>query len=321
MSYMPVLMGVLGGLSLFLYGVTRLSISLRKIAGPKMKSILERFTSNVFIAILSGIIVTVILDSSSVTIIMVIAIVNSKLISLERAIGVIMGANIGTTFSSQIVAFKLGEYSALLLVVGFLLYFLSKKRKNLKYIGLTLFGFGLIFFGLVVMGKSVEPLKDNPALVDWIKTLENPWKGALVGAALTALIQSSSATMGIVITLAGQKMISLAVGVTVMLGAEIGTCADTLIASIGRSAAAIKAGLFHLFFNVTTVLIGITLHEQITALSALITSENNIGRQIANAHLIFNIGGVLLFAWFVPTIVKLLHRMVPQKKKGTVLVA
>lgn len=314
MNYLSIFLGVLAGLSLFLYGVTRLSISLRKIAGEKMKRILERFTKHIFIAVLSGIFVTIILDSSSITIIMVIALVNSKLVSLQRAIGVIMGANIGTTVSSQIIAFQIEEYSAVLLVVGFLVYFLSKKRKAIKYTGLTLFGFGLIFFGLLLMGNAVEPLKDSPMFINWIRTLENPWKGVLVGAGLTAIIQSSSATMGIVITLASQKMISLAVGVAVMLGAEIGTCADTLIASIGRSAAAIKAGLFHLLFNVTTVIIGIIFHEKIADISTLMTMQDNVSRQIANAHMIFNIGGVVIFVWFVPQIVNALNKIVPEKK-------
>lgn len=315
MNYLPIILGLLAGLTLFLYGVTRLSLSLRKIAGEKMKRFLERFTSNVFVAVLSGTLVTIILDSSSITIIMIIALVNSKLISLNRAIGVIMGANIGTTVSSQIIAFQIEEYASLLLLVGFMIYFLSKKRKAVKYTGLALFGFGLIFFGLGLMGHAAEPLKDNNAFIDWIKTLENPWKGVLIGAGLTAIIQSSSATMGIVITLASQKMISLAVGVTVMLGAEIGTCADTLIASVGRSKEALKAGLFHLIFNIVTVVIGVIFYEAIASLSSTVTSDGNVARQIANAHMIFNIGGVLLFVWFTPQIANLLNRFVPERKK------
>lgn len=275
-----------------------------------MKDILERFTSNVFFAVLSGMFVTIVLDSSSITIIMVIALVNARIIPFQRSIGVIMGANIGTTVSSQIIAFQIAEYSAVLLVVGFVLYFLNKKRKTVKYIGLTLFGFGLIFFGLALMGQATEPLKDSESFRVWIHTLESPWKGVLVGAGLTAIIQSSSATMGIVITLASQKMISLAVGITVMLGAEIGTCADTLIASLGRSKDALKAGIFHISFNVVTVVIGVLLHDMIGSLSSYITPQG-VARQIANAHMIFNIGGVLLFVWFTPGIAALLDRLVP----------
>lgn len=283
-----------------------------------MKSILERFTGNVFMAVLSGILVTIVLDSSSITIILIIALVNSTLIPLNRAIAVIMGANIGTTVSSQIVAFQIEEYAALLLIAGFLIYFLSKKRKNLKYIGLALFGFGLIFFGLSLMGNAADPLKENQAFLDWIKTLQNPWKGVLIGATLTAIIQSSSATLGIVITLASEKMISLPVGVAVMLGAEIGTCADTLIASLGRSREALKAGIFHLTFNIVTVLIGVILHRSIAHVATII-SATDVARQIANAHVIFNVGGVLLFIWFTPQIANLLDRLIPQQRKASSL--
>lgn len=318
MNVFHIILGLLGGLSLFLYGVTRLSISLRKIAGHKMKSILERFTSNVFMAVLSGTLATVVLDSSSITIILIIALVNSTLIPLNRAIAVIMGANIGTTVSSQIIAFQIEEYASLLLIAGFLIYFLSKKRKNLKYTGLVVFGFGLIFFGLNLIGGAAEPLKDNQAFLDWIKTLQNPWKGVLIGAALTVIIQSSSATLGIVITLASKKMISLAVGVAVMLGAEIGTCADTLVASLGRSREALKAGIFHLAFNIVTVLIGVILHKGIAELASIITASD-VARQIANAHVIFNVGSVLLFIWFTPQIANLLDRLIPQQQNASSL--
>ena len=310
-NYFPIILGLLAGLSLFLYGVTRLSLSLRKIAGDKMKRILERFTSNIFLAVFAGILVTIVLDSSSITIIMIIALVNAKLIPFDRSIGVIMGANIGTAVSSQIIAFQITEYSAVLLLGGFVLYFFSKKKKMLKYVGLTLFGFGLIFFGLGMMGQATEPLRDSRDFINWIKTLEHPWKGVLIGAGLTAIIQSSSATMGIVITLASQKMISLAVGVTVMLGAEIGTCADTLFASIGRSKEALKAGIFHLVFNILTVVIGVVFYKSIAEISSTIT-VHNVARQIANAHMIFNIGGVVIFVWFTPQIANILNWAIPE---------
>jgi phosphate:Na+ symporter len=312
MDYMQIFLGMVGGLALFLYGVTRLSISLRKLAGDKMKKLLERFTNNIFVSILSGTIATILLDSSSVTIIMIIALVNVGLITFSRAIGVIMGANIGTTFSSQLIAFQIDHYSSILLLAGFILYFISKKKMT-KYIGLVLFGFGLIFFGLGLIGEAAEPLKNSVAITSWLHSLENPLKGVLVGSVITAVIQSSSATMGIVITMAGQGIISLAAGVTVMLGAEIGTCADTLIASIGRSREAIRAGVFHLVFNVTTVLIGALLYKPLAEIASMISPGDNIARQIANAHVIFNIGGVLLLVWFVTPIASFLERIIPDK--------
>ena len=212
MSLVHIILGVVAGLSLFLYGVTRLSIGLKKLAGERLKRILERTTRNVFIAIVSGIVITILLDSSSITIIMVIALIKARLIPFERALGVIMGANLGTTISSQVFAFDIGQYSAIPLLVGFIVYFATKK-KTVKYLGLTLFGFGLVFFGLSMMGTAVEPLKNNSQFTTWLISLENPLKGVFIGAILTVIIQSSSATMGIVITLANQHMISLAGGV------------------------------------------------------------------------------------------------------------
>lgn len=312
MNYLQIVLGVAAGLALFLYGVTRLSISLKKLAGDRLKRVLERCTQNVFVAIISGMVITILLDSSSVTIIMVIALISAGLVTFHRALGVIMGANIGTTISSQLFALQIDEYSSILLLVGFVIYFMTKK-KLIKYIGLVLFGFGLIFFGLGMMGDAVEPLKDSKEITGWLISLENPFKGVFFGALLTTIIQSSSATMGIVITLANQNMISLAGGVSVMLGAEIGTCADTLIASIGRSRDAIRAGVFHLGFNVASVLIGILLYRQLASFAAFLSPGNDVARQIANAHVMFNVGGVLLFTPFTKTIANMLERVIPKK--------
>lgn len=312
LDVLKIILGVTAGLALFLYGVTRLSLSLKKIAGDRLKRVLERCTQNVFIAILSGTIVTILLDSSSVTIIMIIALVNAGVVTFPRAIGVIMGANIGTTFSSQIFAFHIDQYAGILLMAGFIVYF-ATKRKVIKYIGLVVFGFGLIFFGLGLMGGAVEPLKENERFISWLISLENPFKGVFIGALLTVIIQSSSATMGIVITLAEQKMITLAGGVAVMLGAEIGTCADTLVASLGRSRPALRAGVFHLSFNVVSVLLGVFVYQWIADLATTLSPGTDVGRQIANAHMIFNIGGVLVFAWFVSPVARALERIIPDR--------
>lgn len=315
MESLQIILGVTGGLALFLYGVTRLSVSLKKIAGHRLKNVLARCTQNVFVAILSGTAVTILLDSSSVTIIMVIALVNAGVISFARAIGVIMGANIGTTVSSQIFAFRIDEYAGILLITGFIIYFVAK-RKPLRYTGLVLFAFGLIFFGLGLMGSAVEPLKDSERFTHWLTSLENPLKGVFFGGLLTLIIQSSSATMGIVITLATQNMMPLATGVTVMLGAEIGTCADTLVASIGRSKDAMRAGIFHLAFNVISVIIGVVLYRQLADLATWISPGNDHARQIANAHVLFNVAGVLLFAWFTKPVAALLERVIPDRAQA-----
>jgi phosphate:Na+ symporter len=312
LTHLPIILGIAAGLSLFLYGVTRLSVGLKKLAGERLSQILERCTQNVFVAVFAGVIVTILIDSSSVAIIMVIAMINAGLVSFQRALGVIMGANIGTTISSQLFVVDVGAYSSILLLIGFVVYFVTRK-KLIKYIGLVLFGFGLIFFGLDMMGSAVEPLKDNPRLTGWLVSLENPFKGVFFGGLLTVIIQSSSATMGVVITLANQQMISLTGGVAVMLGAEIGTCADTLIASLGRSRDAVRAGVFHLGFNVVSVAVGLLLYQQIAALGVFFSPNANAAQQIANAHVIFNVGGVLLFAWFTRPISHLLERVIPNK--------
>ena len=308
---------ILAGLSLFLYGVSRLSESLQQLAGKKINNIVERFTKNRFAGVATGAVATTLLDSSSITIIMVISLVNSGILSFVNSLGVVMGANIGTTISSQLIAFQINEYAALLLVVGLLFYTLGKGKK-IGNLGLVIFGFGLIFFGLEIIGDAAAPLKENKMFIGWISKLDNPWSGVLVGAIFTVLIQSSSATIGIVITLASQGMITLPLGISIMLGAEIGTCADTLVATVGGSRNAVRTGIFHLGFNIITVVIGVFLADYLAIAARKLASGENISRQIANAHMIFNFMGVLLFIWFVPFMVKFLEWIVPDRKTDQV---
>lgn len=315
METFTIIMGLLAGLVLFLHGVTLLSESLKRVAGERMKKVLERFTTNRFAGVLTGTVATTLLDSSSVTIIMVIALVNAGLLSFTRSLGVIMGSNIGTTISSQIIAFHINEYAPIALLVGFGLHMLAKSKKW-KRIGQLAFGMGLIFFGLDVMGKAVEPLQAQPLFLAWMTRMEAPLLGALVGAAFTVMVQSSSATLGIVITLATQELITLPAGIAIMLGAEIGTCADTLMATVGRSREAVRAGVFHLLFNLITVSIGVALAHPFTALVQYISSGTDVSRQIANAHLLFNVAGVVLFIGFVSPVVKLLEWLIPDKARS-----
>jgi len=313
MDWIKIVLQALAGLTLFLYGVTRLSDSLQQVAGERMKTLLARFTTHPLAGVATGTIATTLLDSSSVTIILVIALVNSGLLSFTQALGVIMGANIGTTVSSQIIAFQINEYAAIVLVAGFAMYFMGK-TDLIKNLGLVLFGFGLIFFGLNVIDQAAEPLHDYPPFVAWMKGLENPWWGMLVGAGFTVLIQSSSATLGIIITLASEGLLSLPAGIAIMLGAEIGTCADTLIASLGRSREALRAGVFHLLFNAVTALVGVALASQLGKAAVLLAPAGHVSRQIANAHLLFNVGGVGLLIWFVPLMSRWLTRLIPDKR-------
>jgi phosphate:Na+ symporter len=312
MDAFKMILEAVAGLVLFLYGVSRLSESLQSLAGDRMKKMLAAFTKNPLAGVATGTVATALLDSSSVTIVMVIALVNAGLLSFVQSLGVIMGANIGTTLSSQIIAFRLNEYASILLVAGFLMHFAGRGKK-LKDAGLVILGIGLIFYGLEVIGRAAEPLKSYPPFRNWMTGLTNPWWGVLAGAAFTVVIQSSSATLGIIISLASQGLVPLPAGVAIMLGAEIGTCADTLVAAIGRSREAIRAGIFHLLFNIITVFIGVSLAEQLAGAAMQLAPEGDVARQIANAHMMFNVGGVLLFLPFTPLFARGLFWLVPDR--------
>jgi phosphate:Na+ symporter len=264
--------------------------------------------------------VTILLDSSSVVIIMTIALVNSRALTFRQAMGIVMGANIGTTFSSQIFALNIGEYAAIPIGAGFILMFFFKKRFQ-NNLGKVIFSFGLIFFGLFTMEEAVEPLRQSSYFVGWLQSLENPWRGLLTGTIITIVLQSSSATIGMAIGLGTKGLISIAGAIAVMLGAELGTCADTLVATIGRSRPAVKTGIFHLLFNICTVILGMLLLPLFTQLVLLVSKGASLPQTIANTHMLFNILGVLIMLPFVPLYEKLLIKLVPDRKKTSVSAA
>ncbi|MBD2104992.1 Na/Pi cotransporter family protein [Leptolyngbya sp. FACHB-261] len=309
-------MGVLAGLVLFLYGVTRLAQGLKTIAGDRPKRLLDKFTTNRFAGVLTGAAATTVLDSSSVTIIMVIAMVSAGLLGFAQSLAVVLGSNIGTTVGAQIIAFEINQYAPIALFIGLLLHFVGRTERQ-KNIGLILLGVGLIFFGLDTIDEAMKPFRTYQPFIDWMRTLgEHPLQGALVGALFTVLIQSSSATVAIIVTLAGSGLISLPAGIALMLGAEIGTCADTLVATIGRGRPALRTGVFHLVFNVVTATIGIAFAAQLAQLVESISSGAGVGRQIANAQIIFNVLGVLLFIGLIPLIARSLEKLVPDAKQS-----
>lgn len=316
LNVVQLVLGLVAGLVLFLYGVTRLSEVLKSLANKRMERLLAKFTTNRFAGVATGIAATTALDSSSVTIIMVIAIVNAGMMSFEQSLGVVMGSNIGTTISSQLYAFDIDEYAPVALLAGFLLYMLTKSERW-QQVGLVVLGIGLIFFGLHLMGEAVKPLREYDPFTNWMQGMERPLMGALVGAAVTVILQSSSATLGIVIALASQNLVTLTAGLAMMLGAEIGTCADTLIASIGRSRDAVRVGLFHLLFNLTTVGLGLLLLCPFVALVGWVSGGAEVARQIANAHVLFNFAGVMLFIGFTGWIALFLRRLVPGNKSSS----
>lgn len=309
---MEIILAVLGGLGLFLFAIANLSETLKGILGDNAKKWIGKLTTNLVTAILSGIVITVILDSSSAVIIMTIVLVKTKALTFRQALGIVMGANIGTTFSSQIIALDIGKYSPIPIFLGLILSFVARKE-SISNTGKSILYFGILFFGLYTMERAVEPLRDDSRFIGWMTMLESPLRGAGLGAVVTVIIQSSSATVGMVITLAKKGLLSLSAGIAVMLGAELGTCADTLLATIGSDRQALKTGLFHLFFNIITIGIGLIIFPWFVAIIEAISGNAQLEQKVANAHMIFNISGVLIFLPFAGLVERTLNKFLPDK--------
>ncbi len=235
---------------------------------------------------------------------------NSGAINFRESMGVVLGSNVGTTFSSQIIALDMNGYSSVVIIIGAIINLLAKNEKW-KKLGEAALYFGLLFFALYIVQISLEPLHETVNFTEKLKHLGNPVNGVLTGGVVTLIIQSSSATVALVIALAKQGFINLSTGVAVMLGAELGTCADTLVAIIGRKRLAVKTGLFHLIFNFICIIIGLLFFQTFTSFVELVSSGQHIETKIANAHFLFNFIGVLLFLPFIPIMEKLLNKLLP----------
>lgn len=304
-----IIIGLIGGLGLFLYGMQKISEGLQKAAGDRLRQILELFTSKPIIAVLTGTLATVLVQSSSTTTVMVVSFVNAGLMNLAQAIGTIMGANIGTTITAQIVSFELYDIALPAIGIGFLMSFLCK-RKTYKNLGLSLLGFGILFLGLNIMSDSIYPLREyQPFLNLLISFGQTPILGVVAGAAFTAIIQSSSATSGLVIAFASQGLLNLESGLALILGANIGTCITAVLASIGGTLTARRAAIAHVLFNVIGVVVFLFLLTPFAKLVAL--TSNATARQLANAHTIFNITTTILLFPFIHHFVGLVQRIVP----------
>ena len=314
MNWFDSILNLAGGLTVFLFAIAKLAEVLKTAAGERMSRVMARLTKSSLMALLTGCLATVVLDSSSVTIILVIALVHAGALTFERSLGVILGSNIGTSFSSFVFALEVDRFSPIILVIGLALAFLLRQRQSQQYGWITFFT-GLMLFGLHLMGAAMKPLAGSDGLASWMKGLEDPVQGAVFGAAATVLIQSSSAMMAIVIKLASAGLMSLPAGIAVMLGAEVGTCADTLIACMGRSREALRAGVFHLVFNIVTVSLGLVFYKQIAHIATVLPSAG-VSQQIANAHIFFNTAGVLLVLPFIPLASKVLRVMIPSDARG-----
>ena len=268
LDYFQMGMGLFGGLAIFLFGMEQMTATLKAVAGDGMKRILARLTTNRFKAVGAGAFVTAVIQSSSVTTVLVVGFVSAGLMSLQQSIGMIMGAEIGTTVTAQIIAFKVTGYALVAVAVGFAMQFFSKHERVCQY-GLMIFGFGLIFFGMFLMGEAMKPLRTHQPFIELMGSMENPLLAILVSAAFTGLIQSSSATTAIIIMLAKSGFISLDAGIALAFGANIGTCVTALLASIGKPREAVQTAMVHLTFNVAGVLLWVGFIDQ---LAALVTS-------------------------------------------------
>ncbi len=317
----PLLLGLLGGLALFLYGLQLLSDGLKAVAGGRLKDILSRLTTNRFTAVLTGALVTAIVNSSTVTTVLVVGFVTANLMTMAQSVGVIMGANIGTTITTQIIAFNIYRYSPLLLAGGFAVYFAGRREKTQKK-GLAVLGVGLVFFGMGIMGDALTPLRSYPVFIEAMGRMESPALGILAGALFTVLTQASAATTGVVIVLSAQGLLTLPAGIALVLGANIGTCFTALVAAFGKPREAVRAAVVHILFNTLGVLIWlkflgqladlvIWISPQAAGLEGLEKMAAETPRQIANAHSVFNVVNTLLFLPFVGVLAKGAKLLVP----------
>lgn len=309
-------MGLFGGLSLFLYGMEMMSRGLKETAGSHMRSILAALTSNRFYGLLAGAFVTMVIQSSSATTVMLVSFVQAELMTFAQSIGVIFGANIGTTVTAQLIAFKLTDFALGMIAVGFALKMFAKTDRQ-KELGSVILGFGILFFGMKLMSDAMKPLRTLPGFIDMIKGLENPLLGIAVGSVFTGLIQSSSAFTGIVIVLSQQGFVSLEAGIPLIFGANIGTCITAGFASIGASREAKRVAVAHVMFQVVGVLIFIfwipAFAKLVTDVSAAFGSSD-IARQIANAHTLFNFSVGFLMLPFTGVMAVLIMKILPKKK-------
>lgn len=308
-----VIVSLMGGLGLFLLGMKQMSDGLEKAAGAKMRSILEAVTTNRLLGTLVGILFCAVIQSSSATTVMVVSFVNAGMMTLYQAAGVIMGANIGTTVTSQLVSFNLSAYAPVFLFIGVILTQFVKNDR-VKKIGEVILGFGVLFMGLSVMSGSMSNLKDSPQVANLLGGLTNPFLGVVMGTIITAIIQSSSVTVSIVLLMAQQGLLELPICFYIILGCNIGACMSAMLASLSGKKDAKRAALIHLFFNIIgTVIIYLVLTVAGGLVLEIIMkiSGGNPGRCVANAHTLFKICQVIVLLPFTTWIVKLTYLAVP----------
>lgn len=322
-DWITLLMGLFGGLALFLGGLEILSEGMKLAAGDALKHVLSRLTANRFLGALTGAFVTGVLNSSSVTTVLVVGFVTAGVMTLAQSVGVIMGANIGSTITAQILAFNVSQYALVPVAIGFFMFFAGKKER-LKHYGMMIMGLGLVFYGMRLMSDAMSPLRNYEPFLEILKRMESPVLGILAGAVFTGLVQSSAATVGIGIAMASEGLLSLPAGIALALGANIGTCVTALMAALGKPVEAVRAAMVHVMFNIIGVLTWIAFIPVLADFAVWISPSNpelegtarmaaEVPRQIANANTLFNVVNTLIFIGFTAFFARLAERMVPTK--------
>lgn len=305
---------LLGGLGLFLYGMTVMSEGLEKSAGNRLEKIVEKMTGNIVLGVFVGAIVTMIVQSSSATTVMVVGFVNAGIMNLTQSIGIIMGANIGTTITAQLVSIKLTALAPIAIAIGVAIKLFAKKSRTIV-IGEIILGFGILFLGMDIMKDAMSPLKSYSGFTDMISnigsgTILGTIEGFFVGFLVTAIVQSSSATTGILVALAGTGALPIEAAFPILLGTNVGTCVTALLSSVSASRTAKRAALMHLLFNVIGTVIFIIFFSGLTV-NAVKAISDDAARQLANAHTLFNIANTLLLLPFAGLIVKAVEILLP----------
>ncbi|MFQ6615683.1 MAG: Na/Pi cotransporter family protein [Fidelibacterota bacterium] len=323
-SWAVLLMTTFGGLALFLYGLRKMSEGMKKAAGNRMRSILTALTHNRVVALLLGAFVTMVIQSSSATTVMLVSFVQAELMTFVQTLGIILGADIGTTITAQLIAFRITDYALLMIAVGFSFTMFARKDSH-KNLGEAVLGFGILFFGMHLMSDAMAPLKTYGPFIRLLRGLESPLVGLAAGTLLTALLQSSSAFIGIVIVLAQQGVLTLEAGIPLIFGANIGTCVTAALASIGAKREAKLVAMAHVLFKVGGVILFVLWIPQFADLVRWLSPSSEgstlhrlaleTPRQIANAHTVFNVSLAVIFLPFTLVFARLVNRFLPYPEK------
>jgi phosphate:Na+ symporter len=313
---MSLFLGLAGGLALFLLGLELLTHGMQKLAGGGLRAALQKLTGNRISGALTGVLLTAAVNSSTVTTVLVVGFVSAGVLDLVRAVAVILGANLGSTVTAQLVAFDLGQVALGMAAAGLLLRSVGKGDR-VRHGGELLLGLGLVFHGMALMGGAVAPLRENADFIALLEGIRRPWAGILAGMLFTAVVQSSAATIGIAITLAASGVLPIASGVGIVLGANVGTCGTALLAAVGRPLAARRAALVHVLFNVLGVLLWLPLLDQLAAIGGALAPAGDTARQLAHVHTVFNFINVLIFLPLSGALAALVVRLLPERGAGS----